>query len=239
MRKFVCINTYEEEDKVFILGNVYEMNEMGSLTGEDGFEWRRGSEKNGVKWLHKNTQYRFKEIFNKKNIGDEHPKITIKVEGRKTIAKMWKNGKLVKERFCVCHEDDEFDYAKGVEIATKRLFNWDYGREEKKKKTKTVEKIYSKYNKCLGEVGAPTSLATANGTRLLVGDVVKVWNPKTDYISEMVVCFLEDKEALYGQAIFLEENGAMDGKIIVLYNESNKADTMNKYGLKICKEVKE
>lgn len=120
----------------FTEGKIYVMDNKGSVVDDFGSEWASANCANAIEWLHAETDYRFAYVNKKKEEKKNNmpiepmPKITVKVEGNKTIAKMWVKGKLVKERWCVCHESDKFDYQKGVQIAVARLFDWDYARRK-------------------------------------------------------------------------------------------------------------
>ena len=117
MRYFKCVG-YKTHEQYFTLGKVYKCdNDTRHMKNDRGYVYDEN-----IGYL--NGWYDFEEV-------QYLPKITVKVDGRKTIACMWVNGKLVKKRFCVCHADDEYDYAKGVEIAVKRLFDWNYERQIK------------------------------------------------------------------------------------------------------------
>lgn len=136
MRKFKCfkcIEHYNSDYKAnFTVGKIYECNKSGQLVDNIGFGWGwLNDEDNDASCRADNFIQCVKDCVKFEEVTYSTPKITVKVDGRKTIACMWLDGKLIKKRFCVCHKDDEYDYAKGVEIAVKRLFDWDYERQPK------------------------------------------------------------------------------------------------------------
>lgn len=57
--------------------------------------------------------------------------IEIQQFGRKTFAYLYNGDWLVKRAYCVCHEEDEYDFVTGAEIAMKRLFDKNYARSKK------------------------------------------------------------------------------------------------------------
>lgn len=134
MRKFKCIKHYKPDyAEDFTVGKIYKCNELGQLVDNGGFGWGwlYDEDVEDVSCRADNFIKHVDDCVEFEEVPPSTPKITVKVDGRKTIACMWLDGKLIKKRFCVCHKDDEYDYAKGVEIAVKRLFDWDYERQPK------------------------------------------------------------------------------------------------------------
>lgn len=117
MRYWKCFSV-DENYPYFTLGKIYTSDDRGyGLIADDGFRFNVQSVENLKRW------YEFVEI----NV----PRITITADGRKTIATLYKDGKPIRTRYCVCHEDDKYDFIIGAEIAMKRLFDKNYARSKK------------------------------------------------------------------------------------------------------------
>lgn len=123
MRYFKCVG-YNADERYFTLGKVYETSDdTRGITTDGGYTFDFATVDSLGRW------YNFVEVASKRNLV---PTIEIEVHGRKTIARLYDaNGNFVRTRYCVCHEDDKYDFVTGAEIAMKRLFDKNYARTHK------------------------------------------------------------------------------------------------------------
>lgn len=122
MRYFKCVG-YNADERYFTLGKVYEARDNGTgLTTDNGFVFY-----NNVDFLR--PWYDFEEV----NVASVHNHtIKIVTDGRKTIAKLYDDiGEVVRRAYCVCHEDDEYNFETGADIAMRRLFDKNYARTKR------------------------------------------------------------------------------------------------------------
>lgn len=122
MRYFKCVG-YNADERYFTLGKVYEAHDNGTgLTTDDGFVFYTN-----VDFLR--PWYNFVEV----NIAPvRNHTIKIVTDGRKTIAQLYDDiGEVVRRAYCVCHEDDEYNFETGADIAMKRLFDKNYKRSKR------------------------------------------------------------------------------------------------------------
>lgn len=125
MRYFKCVG-YKTKEKFFTIGKVYEArDDTRGMTTDGGYTFDFFTVDDLSAW------YDFVEVTSKRNLV---PTIEIEVRGRKTIARLYDaNGNFVRTRYCVCHEDDKYDFVTGAEIAMKRLFDKNYARSLKQR----------------------------------------------------------------------------------------------------------
>jgi hypothetical protein len=86
----------------------------------------------------------------------DYPKLTIKVEGNKTIVKMWNKGKCASQAIAKCHPEDKFDYLTGIKVALDRMFT--IGEGDRVKITNPGE-IYPNYIKFMDKYCTREELA--------------------------------------------------------------------------------
>lgn len=119
MKLYKCIEGFADR---FTIGNNYYLMDNNTVTDNSGHVWYGDKYKNAIEWLVDHDAGRFTCY------GIVYPTITITTDGRKTTATMTNNGKT-KTAFCACHNDDEFNFAVGADIAFKRLFDKNYMRK--------------------------------------------------------------------------------------------------------------
>lgn len=117
MRYWKCVKV-DDDFPYFTVGKIYTSDAKGCGMIDDNDYQFVLSVDELKKW------YQFVEV--------NAPCVTIATDGRKTIATLYKDGKPVRTRYCVCHEDDKYDFIIGAEIAMKRLFDKNYARSFKR-----------------------------------------------------------------------------------------------------------
>lgn len=123
MRYFKCVG-YNTDERYFTLGKVYETSDdTRGMTTDDGHTFDFFTVNDLGAW------YNFVEV----NIAPvRNHTIKIVTDGRKTIAQLYDDmGTIVRRAYCVCHEDDAYNFETGADIAMKRLFDKNYKRSKR------------------------------------------------------------------------------------------------------------